>query len=505
MIVLYLIRLLTNWKKKMEPEYTIKDDAIVSTETAETDAYQEPGSAAEPVQQNTESTGVPEDSDNSFVNDQPEEDAEEPKLDQQMADQASSSSNNVAGMFTTTAGAVGVVAAVAFLSLGASDAEIIKVKSFENTVFYHVNISNIDSIDPDSLQLVLESTNDEYVVDLDFGETYGFVPRVASDTEFTVSLQARGTLGVQTLGQVVTQTSSSPNAVLYFPQLQNSLEDDTLSYIMRAYYEDPLGLIASMVIETGFMNPYTQEMTWFDPIVYDSGVQTFALNDIPNRNSEIVTRVQATLNTEEPQTVMIDETRFFTPLYHEASAQLVGITNISANLVLTPDFTYLPGAEYTVTLLDIDREVSRLTYTEADGPIPIEFTDLYTNTRYGVDVRVSFTNPGRSDVVELVLLQEEFVTPDRINTVTASVVNPTTQLITVTAKGNIAAYTYLYYDIEGERTLIPLVKQAADSSIMTLSFTRLPDPYTVRFGLTNEAQDAEYVIGSEDIERSVTE
>jgi hypothetical protein len=489
----------------MEPEYTIKDDAIASTETAETDAYQEPGSAAEPVQQNTESTGVPEDSDNSFVNDQPEAESEGPKLDQQVADQASSSSNNVAGMFTTTAGAVGVVAAVAILSLGASDAEIIKVKSFENSVFYHVNVNPNTNIQPGSLQLVLESTNDEYVVDLDFGETYGFVPRVANDTEFTVSLQGRGTIGTQTLGQVLTQTSSSPNAVLYFPQLQNALTDDTLDYVMRAYYEDPLNLIASMVIETGYMNPYTQEMTWFDPIPYDSGLSSFSINGIPNRNSEVITRVQATLNTEEPQTVMIDETRFFTPLYHEASAQLLGITNVSATMVLRPDFTYLPDAVYTVRLLDIDREVESFTFTQSDGEIPIEFEGLYTNTRYGVDVRVSFTNPGRTDSIELVLLQEEFVTPDRINTVTASVVNPTSQLITVTAKGNIASYTYLYYEIEGERNLIPLEKQTADSSIMTLSFTRLDEPYTVSFGLTNENQDSNYVIGSEEIERSVSE
>ena len=489
----------------MEPEYTIKDDAIASTETVETDAYQEPASDAEPIQQNTESTNVPEDSDNTFVNERPAEETGGPKLDQQVADQASSSSNNVAGMFTTTAGAVGVVAAVAILSLGASDAEIIKVKSFENSVFYHVNVAPNDSIQDGSLQLVLETTSDEYVVDLDFGETYGFVPRVASDTEFTVSLQGRGTIGTQTLGQVLTQTSSSPNAVLYFPQVQNALTDDNLDYVMRAYYEDPLSLIASMVIETGYMNPYTQEMTWFDPIPYDSGVTSFAVNGVPNRNSEVITRVQATLNTEEAQTVMIDETRFFTPLYHEASAELVGITNVTASMVLRPDFTYLPDAVYTVTLLDIDREVASFTYTEADGEIPITFDGLYTNTRYGVEVRVNFTNPGRSNDVELVLLQEEFVTPDRINTVTASVVNPTAQLITVTAKGNIAAYTYLYYEIDGERTLIELEKQAADSSIMTLSFNRLEEAYTVTFGLTNEDDDTEYVIGSEEIERSVTE
>lgn len=489
----------------MEPEYTIKDDAIASTERAETDNYNEPAAGAEPVQQNTESIEVAEDSDNSFVSERSTDEPEGPSLDQQVADQASSSSNNVAGMFTTTAGAVGVVAAVTILSLGASDAEIIKVKSFENSVFYHVNVAPNTSIQDGSLQLVLESLNDEYIVDLDFGETYGFVPRVASDTEFTVSLQGRGTIGIQTLGQVLTQTSSSPNAVLYFPQVQNAITDDTLDYVMRAYYEDPLELIQSMVIETGYMNPYTQEMTWFDPIPYDSGLTSFAVNGVPNRNSEVVTRVQATLNTEEPQTVMIDETRFFTPLYHEASAELLGITNVSASMVLRPDFTYLPDAVYSVRLLDIDREVASFTYTQADGNIPITFEGLYTNTRYGVEVRVTFTNPGRSDQVELVLLQEEFVTPDRINTVTASVVNPTTQLITVTAKGNIASYTLLYYEIDGERTLIPLEKQAADSAIMTLSFNRLDANYTVTFGLTNETQDAEYVIGREDIERSVSE
>jgi hypothetical protein len=455
------------------------------------------------LQQNSESETLPEESDNTAVA-EPSEDVDtapdQPQVDQQIADQAASSSNNVAGMFTTTAGAVGVVAAVAILSLGASDAQIIKVKGFENTIFYHVNVPEETNVEPGSLQLLIESENDQYIVDLDFGETYGFVPRVAPETEFSVSLVGQGLIGQSTLGSVVTQTSLSPNAVLYFPQVTNDLDDDVLNYDMRSYMEDPLNLIASMRLDTGYYNPYTQETTWFDPIIYDSGMSTYSILGVPNRNSEVISKMTVLLNTEEPAEVVIDETRFFTPLYHEASAALVAVTNQTAQAILTPDFTYLPDAVYTVRLLDIDREVQVDTYTEGDGPIVIDYAGLYTNTKYGIEVTVSFTLPGRDTQVSLVLLQEEFVTPERINVVTASVVNDNNVLITITAKGNIAAYTQLYYEIGGERYLMDLPKQSADTALVTVAFDRGESEYDIDFGLTNAAKDPEYIIGSETIE-----
>lgn len=487
----------------MEPEYTIKDDAIVSEEAAETEQYQEPAASTETVQQNTETADVPEESDISFVSVDSDENEEssQPQLDQQVADQAASSSNNVAGMFTTTAGAVGVVAAVAILSLGASDAEIIKVKSFENTVFYHVNVADNPNIEPGSLQLILESEADEYVVDLDFGETYGFVPRVAPDTEFTVSLVGQGLIGQTTLGSVLTQTSSSPNAVLYFPELLNSLDDDVLNYEMRSYLEDPLGLIASMILETGYYNPYTEETTWFESIAFDSGMTRYSIEGVPNRNSQVISRLTAILNLEESPEVVIDETRFYTPLYHEASARLVSVTNQTAQVELLPDFTYLIDAVYTLRLLDIDREVQVDQITSGDGPLLIDYDGLYTNTRYGVEVVVEFTPPGKTTATQLTLLQEEFVTPERINIVSASVVNDASVLITITAKGNIAQYTQLYYEIAGERYLVPLPKSSADTALITVSFDRGDADYDVTLGLTNDTSDSDYIIGPETIER----
>jgi len=488
----------------MEPEYTIKDDAAQPEETVESDSYQEQGAGDEPVQQDSETSAAPEESDNTVVSDPSEEDAptqSEPQVDQQIADQASSSSNNIAGMFTTTAGVVGVVAAVAILSLGASDADIIKVKGFENTIFYHVNVAETTNIEEGSLQLLIESESDEYIVDLDFGETYGFVPRVAPETEFSVSLIGQGLIGRSTLGSVLTQTSMSPNAVLFFPEVLNDLDDEILDYQMRSYLEDPLNLVSSMRLETGYFNPYTNETVWNEPIVYNSGMQSYTILGVPNRNSQVISQLYATLNTEEPAEVMIDETRFFTPLYHEASAALVGVTNQTAQLVVNPDYTYLPGAVYTITLLDIDREVQVDTINEADGPVVIDYEGLYTNTRYGVQVTVDFTLPGRETSISLTLLQEEFVTPERINVVTASVDNDNNVLITITAKGNIAAYTKLYYEIEGERFLMDLPKQSADTALVTVAFDRGDTDYEIAFGLTNEAEENEYIIGSETILR----
>ena len=487
----------------MEPNYTLKDEVSATKETSESEQIKETSYQEEFSPTPMDNETLPEDSDNGVTlseETETESEPEMPSLDQ-VADQASSSSNNVAGMFTTTAGAVTVVAAVALLNLGASDAQIIKVKSFENTIFYHVNVSEDTAVQPGSLQLRLETTDDEYVVDLDFGETYGFVPRVAPETDFTVTLQGRNFLCLTQLGQVFTTTSPAPNAVLFFPEIQNSVDDDELIYEIRAYMEDPLNLTTNLILRTGYYNPYTSETTWFDDVPFDSGVRRFTLNPVPNRNVQVITQLTATGLLEEPLDVVLDETRFFTPLYHEADAALLTVTNQTAQFLLLADFTYLPNAVYQVSLLDVDRVVQRDEFTSADEPLFIDYERLYTNTRYGVEVLVSFDLPGRDERVELVLHQEEFITPDRLNVVTSAVANPSNAQVTVTANGNIAAYTLLYYEIDGVRTTVPLIKRNADTALVTLPFEYQDQPYTVIFGLTNDQGDPEYIIGPQRIER----
>lgn len=485
----------------MEPNYTLKDEIQSTKETSQSEAIQELSQNEEFGAFSADNDTPPEESDNGVSGLEVKEDDEPemPNLDQ-LADQAGSS-NNIAGMFTTTAGAVTVVAAVTLLNLGASDAQIIKVKSFENTIFYHVNVSEDTAVQPGSLQLRLQTTDDEFIVDLDFGETYGFVPRVTPETDFTVTLQGRNFLGLTQLGQVFTTTSPAPNAVLFFPQVQNSLEDDVLSYQMRAYMEDPLNLTTNLVLRTGYYNPYNEETIWFDDVEFDSGIRRFVINNIPNRNVQVIAQLTATVLLEEPLDVVLDETRFFTPLYHEASAAVLTVTNQTAQFLLLPDFVYLPNASYRVRLLDVDRVIQTDVFTAADGPVFIDYARLYTNTRYGVEVVVSFDLPGRGERVELVLHQEEFITPDRLNVVTSAVANPTSAMVTVTANGNIAQYTLLYYEIDGVRTTVPLLKRTADTALVTLPFEYQDQPYTVIFGLTNDQGDPEYIIGPQRIER----
>jgi hypothetical protein len=485
----------------MEPNYTLKDDTPSTIETSESESIKETPYQQEFNPSATDNETLPEEADNAVtLEDEPTEVQQDaPNLDQ-VADQAGSS-NNIAGMFTTTAGAVTVVVAVTLLNLGASDAQIIKVKSFENSIFYHVNVSEDTAVDPGSLQLCLQTTDDEYLIDLDFGETYGFVPRVAPETDFTVTLQGRNFLGLTQLGQVFTTTSPAPNAVLFFPELQNSVDDDFLNYQMRAYMEDPLGLTTNLLLRTGYYNPYTDETTWFDDIEFDSGITRFFINGVPNRNMQVIAQLTATVLLEEPVDVVLDETRFYTPLYHEAQAAILTVTNQTAQVLLLADFFYLPEATYRVRLLDVDRVVQANEFTEATEPIFIDYARLFTNTRYGVEVVVSFTLPGRGERVELVILQEEFITPDRLNVVTSAVANPTSAMVTVTANGNIAAYTLLYYEIDGVRTTVPLTKRTADTALVTLPFAYQDEPYTVIFGLTNDQGDPEYIIGPQRIER----
>lgn len=488
----------------MEPDYTNKDDLVQTKETSEGDAIPElkPNEEFGPIVTDNETLAEATDSvvlpgEQSATTDKPEE-----TLDMnQVGDQASSGSNNAAGMFTTTVGAVGVVVVVALANLGASDAQIIKVKSFEDTVFYHVLVSETTPINAGSLQLVLTSTNDEFIVSLDFGETFGFIPNVSPEMEYSVTLVGRNAFGNTTLGSVSTITSPAPNAVLYFPILQNSLDDDALRYEMRAFMEDPFDLASDLILKTGYYNPYTDETTWFEDILWNSGITRYTIFNIPNRNSQVISQMTAVIMLEEPTTVILDETRFFTPLYHEVDAGLVTVTNLTAQFLLIPDFYYLPQATYTVRLLDVDREVRVDQFTSSSGAIVIDYTGLFTNTRYGIDVTVNFVPPGQTTAVDLVLHQEEFITPDRLNVVTSAVANPSNAVITVTANGNIAAYTLLYYEIDGQRTTVPLTKRTADTALVTLLFDYRDLPYTVTFGLTNALQDPEYIIGERIIER----
>jgi hypothetical protein len=488
----------------MEPEYTNKDDLVRTKETSEGDVISELPPNEEFGKVVTDNDMLPEETDNVVLPGDNAGTPEKPKetLDmEQIADQASSGSNNAAGMFTTTAGAVGVVVVIALANLGASDAQIIKVKSFEDSVFYHVLVSDQTPIEAGSLQLVLTSTNDEFIVSLDFGETFGFIPNVSPEMEYSVSLVGRNAFGTTSLGAVSTITSPAPNAVLYFPVLQNSIDDDFLSYEMRSLMKDPLDLASDFILRTGYYNPYTDETTWFEDIEWNSGITRYTILDVPNRNSQVISQMTAVVMLEEPTTIILDETRFYTPLYHEADAGLVNVTNLTAQFLLLPDFYYLPQATYTVRLLDVDREVQVDQFTSSSGAIIIDYTGLFTNTRYGIDVTVNFIPPGKTDFVDLVLLQEEFITPDRLNVVTSAVANPSSAVVTVTANGNIAAYTLLYYEIDGERTTVPLTKRTADTALVTLTFDYRDLPYTVTFGLTNALKDPEYIIGERIIQR----
>jgi hypothetical protein len=488
----------------MEPDYTSKDEVAQTKETSESESIQELTPNEEFGVISPDNVTLPEESDSVILPRQEKSTEAAPKETpdmNQVADQASSSTNNVAGMFTTTAGAVTVVVAITLLNLGASDAQIIKVKSFEDMIFYHVLVDEQTPIDAGSLQLRLTSTNDEFIVSLDFGETFGFVPGVSPESEYTVALVGRNVFGNTTFGEVSTITSPAPNAVLYFPVLQNSLDDDRLTYEMRSFMEDPLDLATNFVLKTGYYNPYTEETTWFEDIIWDSGITRYTITGVPNRNSQVISQLTATIMLEEPIDVVLDETRFYTPLYHEADAAVVTVTNLTARFLLLPDFYFLPQATYTVRLLDVDREVQVDTFTESSGAIFIDYDRLFTNTRYGVDVTISFVPPGQTNRVELVLLQEEFITPDRLNVVTSAVSNPSSAVVTVTANGNIANYTLLYYEIDGERTTLPLTKRTADTALVTLPFAYKDEAYTVVFGLTNEARDPEYIIGEEEIDR----
>ena len=488
----------------MEPEYTNKDDLVRTKETSEGEAIPELKPNEEFGKAVTDNETLPEETDSVVLPGEQAATPDKPKetLDMdQIADQASSGSNNAAGMFTTTAGAVGVVVVVALANLGASDAQIIKVKSFEDSVFYHVLVSDQTPIEAGSLQLRLTSTNDEFIVSLDFGETFGFIPNVSPEMEYSVSLVGRNAFGTTSLGSVSTITSPAPNAVLYFPVLQNSIDDAFLSYEMRSFMKDPLDLASDVILRTGYFNPYTEETTWFDDIEWHSGITRYTILDVPNRNSQVISQMTAVVMLEEPTTVILDETRFYTPLYHEADAGLVTVTNLTAQFLLLPDFYYLPQATYTVRLLDVNREVQVDRFTSSSGAIVIDYTRLFTNTRYGIDVTVNFVPPGQTTAVDLVLFQEEFITPDRLNVVTSAVANPSSAVVTVTANGNIAAYTLLYYEIDGERTTVPLTKRTADTALVTLTFDYRDLPYTVTFGLTNALKDPEYIIGERIIQR----
>jgi hypothetical protein len=488
----------------MEPEYTNKDDLVRTKETSEGEAIPELKPNEEFGKAVTDNETLPEETDSVVLPGEQAATPDKPKetLDMdQIADQASSGSNNAAGMFTTTAGAVGVVVVVALANLGASDAQIIKVKSFEDSVFYHVLVSDQTPIEAGSLQLRLTSTNDEFIVSLDFGETFGFIPNVSPEMEYSVSLVGRNAFGTTSLGSVSTITSPAPNAVLYFPVLQNSIDDDFLSYEMRSLMKDPLDLASDFILRTGYYNPYTDETTWFEDIEWHSGITRYTILDVPNRNSQVISQMTAVVMLEEPTTVILDETRFYTPLYHEADAGLVTVTNLTAQFLLLPDFYYLPQATYTVRLLDVNREVQVDRFTSSSGAIVIDYTRLFTNTRYGIDVTVNFVPPGQTTAVDLVLFQEEFITPDRLNVVTSAVANPSSAVVTVTANGNIAAYTLLYYEIDGERTTVPLTKRTADTALVTLTFDYRDLPYTVTFGLTNALKDPEYIIGERIIQR----
>lgn len=387
-------------------------------------------------------------------------------------------------MFTTTSVGAAAVAVVFILNPFSERANIIELKGFEDSIYYHVYVNEAINFTEGTLALVFETEEEVFRIPLEKGETYGVLEGVRPITGYPARIEGSEGFGVSEIVSSGVYTKFEPDFEMYKPIVRNSIQDELLIYDFETYYQDLNQEINNLRLSYGYTPLLTGEYVEIsgEDILLDQAIE---LIDIPNQNVLVKSTVTADVTKKDAEgnefieNVVLDEDQFYTPLYHESSFEIIRVIDSVIEYEVIPDYRYLKDVTYRITIYENDRALETRTLSEANSIEEhlLRFERLFPETPYRIVHEMLFLDH-RTNNSNIVIIADNIITTlEKFDFITTIADQENRYLITVIVEDINNLFGKVYYEIYNGSNLITsqelsLISADADTKFSEFSINK---------------------------------
>ncbi|MFA5421740.1 MAG: hypothetical protein WC344_02945 [Bacilli bacterium] len=306
-------------------------------------------------------------------------------------------------------------------------AEFLNVAVLENEIIYRVDVQDPDNrIAGDTLQLEVSGSTERYYEPLAVGKSAGSQIVFGSSDNYTLNISADLGFGREILNsKSVPLTRALAGAILDVrldPETSQSLESETLTYLVDTKYYDPEAKVESALLEYAYVSEeeypqpqkYDPDDLQYESIIIDNLTATTILPNISNYNVTIYLRLVVYLFGETTGTIL-DEWEFATPFRFFGSLY---VDDVGMDYALISVFVDNPRDIAIELWVDVYSQANLLTSipvifdgasSQSEG-VPVRVDDLLTNTPYSASLRTRYVNPDTNEEENITTEPVEFAT-----------------------------------------------------------------------------------------------
>ena len=368
--------------------------------------------------------------------------------------------NRIKQMFTTTSATAAVVAVVFVLNPFSERARIEELKGFEDSIYYHVYVNEAINFQSETLALVFETEEEVFRIPLQKGITYGILEGVKPITGYPARIEGSEGFGVSTIVSSGIYTKNEPDFEMYDPLLRNDPKDPLLIYDFKSKYQDLTNDINNLRLTYG----YTPLLTGVYQELYNEAIsldQKIELVDIPNENALIESKVIADVTKKDAEgktyveTVVLDEDKFYTPLYHESDFEIIRIIDSVIEYEVIPDYRFLKEVSYKVTIYENNRALESKTVTNTNSLEEhlLKFTNLLPNTPYKLVHEMLFFDHRTNNYNSIIINESDVKTLEKFDFISSIADQETRLVVTVVVKDINGLFGKGYFEIRNGNTV----------------------------------------------------
>lgn len=316
-------------------------------------------------------------------------------------------------MSTFAMGTVAVVAVVTLIPQSAK-AEITKAVALENEIVYQVNVTDQDnSLDLESLNVVLENQLEFYEQPIQLGENTGYFQALNDDTQYRLSVYGNKGYGQERLDTVMITTEEKIGGTILSVDVEEYGYNP--SYFVNLYINDPEGIYSSFTLYYGYSEHYHYEEEFEEePEMFYSSIlitdpdQIIEIYDVYTTDSFHIYLEGMTEDGPE----ILDEIWVTPPFTLYASFYLDYIDYNEIGFVVYNDF-YVEDISYILDVYKGDSVYKQDTFIIEDdnyeGSSYI-VDNLQDGTTYTIVCTARYVNPQTLSTEEKIIYQEELTT-----------------------------------------------------------------------------------------------
>lgn len=315
-------------------------------------------------------------------------------------------------MSTFAMGTVAVVAVVTLIPQSAK-AEIVRAVALENEIVYQVTVTDQDnSLDLESLNIVLENQLEFYEKPIELGENTGYFQALNDDTQYRLSVYGNKGYGQERLDTVLITTEEKIGGTILSVDIEE--HEYNPSYFVNLYINDPEGVYSSLTLHYEYSEHYHEEEYGEEPEMFYSSISVTSPDDIIELYDVYTTKpfhiYLEGMTDEGPE--ILDEIWVTPPFMLYTSFYLDYIDYNEIGFVIYND----PYVEDTTYLIDIYKNESLVKQdsfmVEMDGYEGVSYIAdaLQENTTYSIICTARFTNPQTLSIEEKIIYTQELTT-----------------------------------------------------------------------------------------------